>query len=146
MADHDRIGAESLRDAAAGADPLAGFHPSVARWFTERIGVPSPAQAEGWPLIRTGAHTLIAAPTGSGKTLAAFLWALDGLLRQGTDLKDETQVLYVSPLKALSNDVQKNLQAPLAELTLLESAFAPVRVPVRPGATPARERAAVRRR
>jgi len=127
-------------------DALATFHPTVARWFAERVGAPSPAQAEGWPRIRSGAHTLIAAPTGSGKTLAAFLWALDGLLRQGAALPDETQVLYVSPLKALSNDVQKNLQAPLAELTLLDSDIAPVRVLVRTGDTPASERASMGRR
>lgn len=127
-------------------DALAGFHPTVARWFRERIGDPSPAQEEGWPRIRSGAHTLIAAPTGSGKTLAAFLWALDGLLRQGADLPDATQVLYVSPLKALSNDVQKNLQAPLAELTLLDGGFAPVRVLVRTGDTPPSERASMGRR
>src|SRR5712671_1943874 len=125
---------------------LATFHPVVARWFAERVGSPSPAQAEGWPRIQSGGHTLIAAPTGSGKTLAAFLWAIDGLLRQGEALPDETQVLYVSPLKALSNDVQKNLQAPLAELSLLDASFAPVRVLVRTGDTPASERASMGRR
>jgi len=135
-----------VRDRDRAGDPLASFHPTVARWFRERIGVPSPAQAEGWPRIRSGAHTLIAAPTGSGKTLAAFLWALDGLLRQGGSLPDETQVLYVSPLKALSNDVQKNLQAPLAELTLLDPDCAAVRVLVRTGDTPASERASMGRR
>src|SRR5512132_4426899 len=103
--------------------PLEYFHPAVRQWFLERIGSPSPPQPEGWPLIAAGRHTLVAAPTGTGKTLAAFLWALDGLLRRGASLPDETQVLYVSPLKALSNDVQKNLQAPLAELTLMEGAF-----------------------
>ena len=95
---------------------LAPFHPAVKAWFASRFGQPTPAQREGWPLIRDGRHVLIAAPTGSGKTLAAFLSAIDSLLRQGPDLPDETQVLYVSPLKALSNDVQKNLQAPLAEI------------------------------
>src|SRR5215470_5189954 len=95
---------------------LEPFHPAVQRWFRERIGTPSPPQVEGWPRIRSGRHTLIAAPTGTGKTLAAFLWAIDGLLRQAEELRDETRVLYVSPLRALGNDVQKNLMGPLAEL------------------------------
>ncbi|HET7498488.1 MAG TPA: DEAD/DEAH box helicase [Candidatus Eisenbacteria bacterium] len=146
MADRNGATPEEARDRDRLGDPLDGFHPTVARWVRERIGVPSPAQAEGWPRIRSGAHTLIAAPTGSGKTLAAFLWALDGLLRQGGALPDETQVLYVSPLKALSNDVQKNLQAPLAELTLLDPECAAVRVLVRTGDTPASERASMGRR
>jgi ATP-dependent Lhr-like helicase len=80
--------------------PLATFHPTVQRWFTESLGEPTSAQLLGWPRIATGEHTLIAAPTGSGKTLAAFLWALDGLLKQGSSLRDETQILYVSPLRA----------------------------------------------
>ena len=96
--------------------PLSSFHPAVARWFEQAFSGPTPAQAEAWPSIQSGRHALIAAPTGSGKTLAAFLAAIDGLLRQGFDggLADETQVVYVSPLKALSNDIQRNLQAPLA--------------------------------
>ncbi|HYM81991.1 MAG TPA: DEAD/DEAH box helicase, partial [Candidatus Limnocylindria bacterium] len=125
---------------------LEHFHPVVARWFTERIGVPSPPQVEGWPKIRSGRHTLISAPTGTGKTLAAFLSAIDGLLRQGPALADETQVLYVSPLKALGNDVQKNLQGPLAELSSREPAFPEVRVMVRSGDTPAHQRTAMRKR
>src|SRR6266478_4553541 len=125
---------------------LATFHPVVARWFAERVGSPSPAQAEGWPRIQSGGHTLIAAPTGSGKTLAAFLWAIDGLLRQGEALPDETQVLYVSPLKALSNDVQKNLRAPLDELERLDPEFPEVRVLVRSGDTPNSARTAMARR
>jgi ATP-dependent Lhr-like helicase len=82
------------------------FHPAVVAWFGARFGAPTPAQAWAWPAIRQGRHTLIAAPTGSGKTLAAFLAALDSLVRQGMDghLRDETQIVYVSPLKALSND------------------------------------------
>src|SRR5215510_7133854 len=95
---------------------LGAFHPAIQRWFADRLGDPTPPQHEGWPRIREGRHTLIAAPTGAGKTLAAFLSAIDSLVRQGADLADETQVLYVSPLRALSNDVQKNLQGPLAEI------------------------------
>src|SRR5437667_998060 len=125
---------------------LQQFHPSVRRWFTERIGTPSPPQREGWPDIRSGAHTLIAAPTGTGKTLAAFLWAIDGLLRQGKDLPDETQVLYVSPLKALGNDVQKNLQGPLAELSERDPELAKVRVLVRTGDTPSSQRTSMGKR
>src|SRR2546422_7749350 len=115
--------------------PLSHFHPVVQRWFRERIGQPSAPQVEGWPRIRSGRHTLISAPTGTGKTFAAFLWAVDELLRQGSGLADQTQVLYVSPLKALGNDVQKNLQRPLAELSRLDPAFAEVRVLVRSGDT-----------
>src|SRR5262245_18660067 len=116
---------------------LEGFHPSVRRWFEERLGVPTPPQERAWPEIRTGAHVLVAAPTGSGKTLAAFLIAIDGLLRQGSDLPDETQVLYVSPLKALGNDVQKNLAVPLAGVRELDPSLPEVRVLVRTGDTPA---------
>src|ERR1700760_4007705 len=92
------------------------FHPSVTAWFEEHFKVSTPAQAEAWPLIKAGRNVLIAAPTGSGKTLAAFLAAIDDLVRQGvaTGLKDETRILYVSPLKALSNDIRTNLEAPIA--------------------------------
>src|SRR5437667_218127 len=126
--------------------PLSHFHPAIARWFSERIGEPSPPQVEGWPRIRSGRHTLIAAPTGTGKTFAAFLWAIDELLRRGQALADETHVLYVSPLKALGNDVQKNLERPLAELSTLDPGFPDVRVLVRSGDTPQRARAAMRKR
>ena len=119
------------------------FHPTVAQWFTSRLGPPSPPQQRGWPPIAAGEHVLIAAPTGSGKTLAAFLHALDGLLRQGSALPAATLVVYVSPLKALANDVQKNLQQPLAELRSLDPALPEVRVAVRSGDTPAHERAAM---
>ncbi|HZJ70928.1 MAG TPA: DEAD/DEAH box helicase, partial [Planctomycetota bacterium] len=95
---------------------LSRFHPVVSAWFAETLGEPTAPQRLGWPAIAAGKHTLIAAPTGTGKTLAAFLWAIDGLLRQGRLLADETAVLYVSPLRALSQDVQKNLSAPLAAL------------------------------
>ena len=125
---------------------LAPLHPAVERWFRERLGEPTPPQREGWPPIREGRNTLIAAPTGSGKTLAAFLSAIDALIRQGDALKDETQILYVSPLRALSNDVQKNLQGPLAEIRALDPAVPEVRVLVRTGDTPPAERAAMSRR
>src|SRR5580658_2352947 len=94
------------------------FHPVIARWFEQKFGSPTEPQERGWPAIQSGAHTLIAAPTGSGKTLAAFLAALDSLFRDGLEgkLKDEIGVLYVSPLKALSNDIHKNLEEPLAEI------------------------------
>src|ERR671925_1391496 len=96
--------------------PRGLFHPAVAAWFERSFAAPTAAQAQAWPAFQAGRHVLIAAPTGSGKTLAAFLAAIDGLVRQGLNggLKDETQIVYVSPLKALSNDIQRNLEAPLA--------------------------------
>ncbi len=124
-------------------DVLASFHPVVRHWFASRLGAPTPAQAEGWPLIRAGRHTLIAAPTGSGKTLAAFLSAIDLLLSQGEDLPEQTEILYVSPLRALSNDVQKNLQGPLAELRAMDPRLPEVRVSVRTGDTPSWARTAM---
>ncbi|HEY6928786.1 MAG TPA: DEAD/DEAH box helicase, partial [Thermoanaerobaculia bacterium] len=125
---------------------LGVFHPAIQKWFADRLGDPTPPQVEGWPRIREGRHTLIAAPTGSGKTLAAFLSAIDSLVRQGESLPDETQVLYVSPLRALSNDVQKNLQGPLAEIRELDPSVPEVRVLVRTGDTPSSERTAMARR
>jgi ATP-dependent helicase Lhr and Lhr-like helicase len=97
-------------------NPTRLFHPAVAEWFDRSFAAPTAAQAEAWPAIQAGRHTLIAAPTGSGKTLAAFLAAIDGLVRRGVDsgLTDDTKIVYVSPLKALSNDIQRNLAAPLA--------------------------------
>jgi ATP-dependent helicase Lhr and Lhr-like helicase len=105
--------------------PLAGFHPVVSRWFAERIGEPTPAQARGWQAIRAGLDTLIAAPTGSGKTLAAFLIAFDDLLREALErgLPDEVRVIYVSPLKALSADIHKNLAEPRREIRRLAEAL-----------------------
>ncbi|HUC16382.1 MAG TPA: DEAD/DEAH box helicase [Acetobacteraceae bacterium] len=128
------------------------FHPAVAAWFTGRFAAPTLAQAEAWPAIRADRHTLIAAPTGSGKTLAAFLAAIDALLRQGLEgtLPDATQVVYVSPLKALSNDVQRNLEAPLAGIReALRTRGLPdieIRTWVRTGDTPPGERERMRRR
>jgi ATP-dependent Lhr-like helicase len=134
-------------------DPaLAVFHPVVQRWFSEQLGAPTEPQRRGWPLIQQGHDVLIAAPTGSGKTLAAFLPTLDGLLRDALagQLADETRVLYVSPLKALSNDVQKNLEEPLAELCRRAEAQGHprpgIRAQVRTGDTPAAERQGLVRR
>ena len=92
-------------------NPFDQFHPAVTEWFDATFEAPSLPQVRGWPAIRSGRNTLIAAPTGSGKTLAAFLCCIDDLMRQGLDggLADQTQVLYISPLKSLSNDIQKNL-------------------------------------
>src|SRR5437879_10540614 len=94
---------------------LQGFHPTVADWFQRRFGTPTEPQAAGWPRIQSGEDTLIAAPTGSGKTLAAFLACLDAMIRQGDSLPGGTQVVYVSPLKALADDVRTNLLDPLAD-------------------------------
>src|SRR5215475_15317656 len=96
----------------AEADPLALFLPPVQRWFRAALGEPTPAQRQGWPAIAAGRNTLILAPTGSGKTLAAFLACLDGLWRQPQPGRG-VRVLYVSPLKALNNDIYRNLQVPL---------------------------------
>ena len=131
---------------------LASFHPIVQAWFAEKFQEPTPAQAQGWPAIAQGRHTLIAAPTGSGKTLAAFLTCLDSLIRAALegDLSDVTQVVYVSPLKALSNDIQRNLAEPLAEMTeLAEKMGTPlpeIRALVRTGDTQAKERQAMAKR
>ncbi len=131
--------------------PPESFHPAVSRWFQQDFAAATPVQARAWPAIRGGSHTLITAPTGSGKTLAAFLSVIDDLVRQSLamELPDETQVLYVSPLKALSNDIHKNLQVPLAgirdELLASGQADAPIRAAVRTGDTPQNERARMRK-
>jgi ATP-dependent helicase Lhr and Lhr-like helicase len=126
--------------------PLSSFHPAVGAWFTERLGEPTPAQLQGWPAIRAGQNTLIAAPTGSGKTLAAFLSAVDALLSEGPVLTDETRVLYVSPLKALASDIQKNLERPLAEIRERARGLPEIRVLVRTGDTPQKARASMLRK
>src|SRR4051812_21069865 len=100
---------------------LAWAHPLVADWFVRKFATPTEPQEQGWPHILAGRTTLISAPTGSGKTLAAFLACIDRLVRKALagELQDRTEVLYVSPLKALGNDIQKNLKAPLAEIVAL---------------------------
>ena len=128
------------------------FHPAVARWFEQTFGSPTEPQMRGWPAIQSGRHALISAPTGSGKTLAAFLASLDALFRRGAEdhLPDETQVVYVSPLKALSNDIRKNLQEPLSGIrALLAEANGhdiDVRAEVRTGDTTAAQRQALIKR
>ena len=128
------------------------FHPFVSEWFSKHFSAPTPPQRAGWPHIGAGSHTLISAPTGSGKTLAAFLWAINRLVEEADQgsLKDETQVVYVSPLKALGNDVQKNLQTPLSEIleiaSLARKGFPEIRVSVRTGDTPTKERQQMLRR
>ena len=128
------------------------FHPAVATWFEQTFGTPTEPQQLGWPAIQSGADTLVAAPTGSGKTLAAFLASLDQLFQAGLDgtLADETRVLYVSPLKALSNDIHKNLDQPLTGIRAALRASCnrdiDIRAEVRTGDTPAAKRQAMVRK
>jgi ATP-dependent Lhr-like helicase len=129
-----------------------GFHPIVRAWFADTLGKPSAPQRAGWPAIASGSHTLILAPTGTGKTLAAFLWELNTLIKLGSKvpLPNGVHLLYVSPLKALNNDIQRNLEAPLAALKRRFEAegkeFPEIRVAVRTGDTPASARARMLRR
>jgi ATP-dependent Lhr-like helicase len=122
------------------------LHPIVGDWFAEHFGSATDSQARAWPAIRSGENVLISAPTGSGKTLAAFLICLDDLVRAGLDgsLPDTTQVLYVSPLKALSNDIHKNLDVPLSGIASLAAGrglmLPAIRTAVRTGDTPTAER------
>ena len=131
---------------------MHSFHPALSAWFESTFAQPTPAQREAWPAIRRGENVLIAAPTGSGKTLAAFLAAIDELVQQGVagTLADETSVVYVSPLKALSNDVRINLEVPIegirAELERMGSPDVEIRTAVRTGDTPQAERNAMRKR
>jgi ATP-dependent Lhr-like helicase len=133
------------------ASALDSFHPAVASWFARTFDAPTPAQAAAWPAIQSGRNVLVAAPTGSGKTFAAFLAAMDQLVREGIEgaLPDETRVVYVSPLKALSNDIQRNLEAPIegisAALAALGLPEVPIRAMVRTGDMPQAERARMRR-
>ena len=132
--------------------PLSSFDPAVAGWFRERFEAPTEPQAEGWPAIARGEDVLITAPTGSGKTLAAFLFAIDRLTRDAREgrLADKTRVVYVSPLKALSADIRRNLQIPLAGIADLAKVDGepppPIRAELRTGDTPAGERARMTRK
>ena len=129
-----------------------GFHPYLAQWFRQHFAAPSTAQQEGWPPVMAGRDTLIAAPTGSGKTLAAFLWSLNRLVQAALSgrLEDRTYVVYVSPLKALGNDIHKNLQLPMEGIGSIaqQAGEAPlgIRVAVRSGDTPSSERQSMLRR
>src|ERR1700758_4508737 len=131
---------------------LAWAHPLVREWFASRFGTPTEPQVQGWPHILAGHTTLISAPTGSGKTLAAFLICIDRLVRKALagDLRDATEVLYVSPLKALGNDIQKNLEIPLGEILALAGGrgylMPEIRTAVRTGDTLMPERRAMLKR
>jgi ATP-dependent Lhr-like helicase len=131
---------------------VSALFPLVAGWFADRYGAPTEPQVHGWPIIRAGRDVLISAPTGSGKTLAAFTTALDGIVRRAAagPLPDRTLVVYVSPLKALTNDIRKNLETPLGELLARAAAegltLAPIRTATRTGDTPQSERARMLRK
>ncbi len=128
------------------SEVLSQFDPLVSEWFASRFDGLTEPQVQGWPLIREGCDVLISAPTGSGKTLAAFLTAIDSLVRRARlgPLPDQTEIVYVSPLKALSNDIHKNLEIPLAEIAALAAErgipLAPIRAALRTGDTPQWER------
>src|SRR5437867_1860668 len=132
--------------------PLTSFHTLIRRWFEEHFRAPTEVQRLGWPSILDRRDTLIAAPTGSGKTLTAFLASLDRLVRLALagELRDQTYVVYVSPLRALSNDIQRNLQGPLAEILEIARRDHPgcpeIRALVRTGDTPSKERQRIVRR
>src|SRR5450432_4062023 len=131
---------------------LAWAHPLVAEWFVQKFGTPTEPQEQGWPHILAGRTTLISAPTGSGKTLAAFLACIDRLVRKALagDLTDRTEVLYISPLKALGNDIQKNLEVPLGEILQMAGGrgllMPQIRTAVRTGDTLMSERRAMLKR
>jgi len=137
------------RYAVPDGDVLASFHPVIQEWFRRKFGAPTDAQAAGWPVIQAGGDVLIAAPTGSGKTLTAFLSGIDALVKRSEDgeLVDQTEIVYVSPLKALGNDIQRNLQAPLEELREVAQelgfdAWPEITVALRTGDTSQKERQA----
>ncbi len=131
---------------------LEWAHPLVQEWFVRRFETPTEPQEQGWPHILAGHTTLISAPTGSGKTLAAFLACIDRLVRKALagDLQDRTEVLYISPLKALGNDIQKNLEIPLGEILQMAGErgllMPEIRTAVRTGDTLAHERRAMLKR
>src|SRR6476659_3153641 len=120
--------------------PLSAFPPQFRDWVARAFAEATAAQAQAWPAIATGEHALISAPTGSGKTLAAFLWALDRLVAEPTGEDKRTRLVYVSPLKALSYDVEKNLRAPLKGIG------GDITVGIRTGDTPQKERPAMLRK
>ena len=120
--------------------PLQAFSPRTRDWFNAAFAEPTPAQAQAWPAIASGEHTLISAPTGSGKTLAAFLWAIDKLAGEESRTDEGISLVYISPLKALSYDIDRNLRAPLRGIG------ADLTVAVRTGDTPQRERQAMLRK
>jgi ATP-dependent helicase Lhr and Lhr-like helicase len=133
-----------------GADPLAPFHPAIREWFSASFPAPTRPQALGWPAIARGDSTLILAPTGSGKTLAAFMWCLDRVLFAPAPAKGRRcRVLYVSPLKALAVDVERNLRAPLVGIAQIAErrgdAYHPPAISIRTGDTPQSERARFQR-
>src|SRR5690242_13133199 len=119
--------------------PLSDFSAATREWFVGAFAQPTPAQAQAWPAIASGEHVLISAPTGSGKTLAAFLWAIDRLAATPRAEEQGIRVVYVSPLKALSYDVERNLRAPLRGIG------ADLKVAIRTGDTPQKERMDMRR-
>src|SRR6202162_4489133 len=131
---------------------LTWAHPLVQEWFLTRFGSPTEPQEQGWPHILAGESTLISAPTGSGKTLAAFLACIDRLVRKALsgELRDRTEVLYISPLKALGNDIQKNLEVPLGEILQIAGErgwlMPEIRTAVRTGDTLMHERRAMLKR
>src|ERR1700756_56215 len=139
-------------EAQLGLPGLEWAHPLVRDWFVSRFGTPTEPQEQGWPAILAGKATLISAPTGSGKTLAAFLVCIDRLVRKalGGELEDRTEILYVSPLKALGNDIQKNLEVPLGEILQMAGArgllMPEIRTAVRTGDTLPKERRAMLKR
>jgi ATP-dependent helicase Lhr and Lhr-like helicase len=130
----------TVRSTTPESTPLAPFGDEVRRWFEASFEGPTPAQERGWPAIASGANTLICAPTGSGKTLAAFLWGIDRLAAEPERLGQGVRLVYISPLKALSYDIERNLRAPLRGIG------AEIKVGLRTGDTPQRERQAMRRK